>query len=33
MLEQDKANKAKMIGYGLGLIVVVLAVAWKFVVR
>jgi hypothetical protein len=33
LLEQEKANKAKVIGYGLGLVALILAVAWKFVVR
>jgi|HubBroStandDraft_4_1064222.scaffolds.fasta_scaffold4304779_1 hypothetical protein len=33
MLEQEKANKAKIVGYGLGLVVVLLAVAWKFLAR
>jgi hypothetical protein len=33
MLEQEKANKAKIVGYGLGLAVVILAVAWKFLAR
>jgi hypothetical protein len=33
MQEQEKANKARMVGYVIGIVCVVAAVAWKFVVR
>jgi hypothetical protein len=33
MIEQQKANKAKIWGYVTGLMVVAIVVAWKFVVR
>jgi len=33
MQEQEKANKARMVGYVIGIVCVVAVVAWKFVVR
>jgi hypothetical protein len=33
MQEQDKVNKARMIGYVIGIVCVVAALAWKLVVR
>jgi hypothetical protein len=33
MFEQDKVNKARIIGYGIGLAVFIVVVVWKFVVR
>jgi len=33
MLEQEKAGKARMIGYGIGLAVFVVIAIWKFLVH
>lgn len=33
MLEQKKANNARLIGYALGLVAVATTLAWKFLVR
>jgi hypothetical protein len=33
MIVQEKANKARMLGYTIGALLVVAAVAWKFMVR
>jgi hypothetical protein len=33
MHEQDKVNKARMIGYVIGIVCIVAVLAWKLVVR
>ncbi len=33
MIEQEKINRVKLWGYGLGVVVFLVAMAWKFVVR
>ena len=33
MQEQNKANKARMMGYAIGIVCIVAVVAWKLVVR
>jgi hypothetical protein len=33
MQEQDKVNKARMIGYAIGIVCIVAVLAWKLVVR
>ncbi len=33
MYEQEKTNKARMIGYAIGIVCIVAVVAWKLVVR
>jgi len=33
MMEQEKAGKARMIGYGIGLAVFVVIAIWKFLVH
>jgi hypothetical protein len=33
MIEQNKVNKARMMGYAVGIVVFVAVVAWKFTVR
>ena len=33
MQEQEKSNKARMIGYAIGIVCVVAVAAWKLVVR
>jgi hypothetical protein len=33
MLEQEKAGKARMIGYGIGLAAFIVAVLWNFLVK
>lgn len=33
MMEQDKVNKARMIGYGIGLAVFIVVAIWKFLVH
>jgi hypothetical protein len=31
--EQQAAGKARMIGYGIGIVIVVAVVAWRFLIR
>jgi hypothetical protein len=33
MLEQEKTNRARLIGYGIGLLAVIGMIAWKFLAR
>jgi hypothetical protein len=33
MIEQNKVNRARMLGYAVGIVVFVAVVAWKFAVR
>jgi hypothetical protein len=33
MIEQDKTNKARILGYAIGLVAVIVVVAWKFATR
>ncbi len=33
MQEQEKVGKARMIGYGIGLVAVVAVVAWRLIFR
>jgi hypothetical protein len=33
MMEQEKVNKARIIGYGIGLAVFVVLAIWKFLVH
>lgn len=33
MIEQEKANKSRIVGYTIGLVVFVVVVAWKFAIR
>jgi hypothetical protein len=33
MLEQDKAGKARIVGYGIGLAVFIAVAVWKFLMR
>ena len=33
MQEQEKVNKARMIGYVIGIVCIVVVVAWRLVVR
>jgi hypothetical protein len=33
MMEQEKANKARMIGYGMGLAVFIVLALWKILVK
>jgi hypothetical protein len=33
MLEQQKANRARMIGYVLGIVIFAAIVAWKYLTR
>jgi hypothetical protein len=33
MLEQQKVNRARMIGYAIGIVSIAVAVAWKWMVR
>jgi len=33
MLEQQKVGKARMIGYGVGIIAVIVVAAWKLIFR
>jgi hypothetical protein len=32
-MEQDKVGKARIIGYGIGLVVFIVVAVWKFLVR
>ncbi len=33
MIEQDKVNKTRIIGYAIGIVVFVIVAVWKFAVR
>jgi hypothetical protein len=33
MIEHEKTNKARIVGYALGVVVVIAVVAWKFATR
>lgn len=33
MQEQEKVGKARMIGYGIGLLAVIVVAAWRFIFR
>lgn len=33
MQEQEKVGKARLIGYGIGLVAVIVVVTWKFIFR
>jgi hypothetical protein len=33
MIEQEKANKSRIVGYAIGLVVFAVILAWKFATR
>jgi hypothetical protein len=33
MIEQEKANKSRIVGYAIGIVIFVVVMAWKFAIH